>query len=143
MAGTLAKKRVKETIISVINREIANQRHLLEELQYRYERVSDDEETRETIRSAWEKYQLLLEPHGATGWAGLQHFIEETKIDGLMVSVETAHPAKFPEEIDRLLSITPDLPKSLARIEELEESYIQLPNDYQQFRNLLLEKYRP
>lgn len=103
----------------------------------------DDTETRETIRSAWEKYKLLLEPHGATGWAGLQHFIRETKTDGLMVSVETAHPAKFPEEIDRLIAMTPDVPESLARIEKLEESYIQLPNDYQQFRDLLLEKYRP
>ena len=101
----------------------------------------DDEETRKIIRLAWEKYKLLLEPHGATGWAGLQHFIQETGDEGLMVSIETAHPAKFPEEINRLLSITPEVPESLVRIEELEESYIRLPNDYQQFKNLLLEKY--
>ncbi|MBN2028729.1 threonine synthase [bacterium] len=102
----------------------------------------DDKETRETIRSAWGKYRLMLEPHGATGWAGLQHFIRETKTDGLMVSVETAHPAKFPEEIEQLLSITPPVPKSMIRLEEMKESYLQLPIDYQRFHHLLLEKYR-
>ena len=102
----------------------------------------DDEETRKTIQSAWRKYNLLLEPHGAAGWAGLQHFIQVTKAEGLMVSVETAHPAKFPEEINRLLSITPSIPPSLAEIEDKEESYIRLSNDYNEFRNLLLEKYK-
>ncbi len=102
----------------------------------------DDKETCETIQAAWKKYGVLLEPHGATGWAGLQHFIRKTKTDSLMVSVETAHPAKFPEEINRLLSITPAVPESLDRIEKMEESYLQLPNDYQRFHHLLLEKYR-
>jgi threonine synthase len=100
-----------------------------------------DDETRETIQSAWLKHRLLLEPHGAVGWAGLERFVKETQADGLMVSVETAHPAKFPEEIERLLSLTPDVPKSLVGLEAKEEHYTQLPNDYNAFRNLLLQRY--
>ena len=100
-----------------------------------------DEETRRTIKSAWEKHSLLLEPHGAVGWAGLEHFIREGGADGLMVSVETAHPAKFPEEIKQLFSFSPEVPESLAELEKKEERYIRLASDYEAFRNLLLERY--
>jgi len=100
----------------------------------------DDTETRETIRSAWERHQLLLEPHGAVGWAGLQRFLEDHDEDIPMVSVETAHPAKFPEEIENLLGITPEIPASLKAVEEKEEHYLQYPCDYQAFKNLLVER---
>lgn len=100
-----------------------------------------DNETRQTIKSAWEKYHLLLEPHGAVGWAGLRHFIEEEGVKGLMISLETAHPAKFPEEIAQLLSHTPEVPESLSGLEEKQEQYLNLPGNYDTFRDLLLEKY--
>jgi threonine synthase len=101
-----------------------------------------EEETRATIRSAWEKYKLLLEPHGAVGWAGLEHYMEEENYDGLTVSVETAHPAKFPEEIEELLSFSPELPKMIAEIENKQENYLCIENDYQEFYQLLTEKYK-
>jgi threonine synthase len=100
-----------------------------------------EEETRNTIKTAWERYKLLLEPHGAVGWAGLERFSKEENADRLMVSIETAHPAKFPEEIETLLSFNPEVPESLAKLENKEESSIDLPNDYQDFKKLLLERY--
>ncbi len=103
----------------------------------------DDNETRETIRNAWENHHLLLEPHGAVGWAGLYRFIKEENLpdDLLTVSVETAHPAKFPEEIEGLLGFSPDVPESLSAIENKKEHYLNLPNNYSAFRGLLQEKY--
>lgn len=102
-----------------------------------------DSETRETIRKAWESHRLLLEPHGAVGWTGLEHFVKEEKIPGdtLMVSVETAHPAKFPEEIEELLGFSPEVPESLSALENKKEHYLNLPNDYSAFRDLLQERY--
>lgn len=103
--------------------------------------ISDDE-TRRTIKSAWKKHRLLLEPHGAVGWAGMEHFIRDEEARGLMVSLETAHPAKFPEEIEQLLAYAPEVPESLSGLEKKEEQqYLQLPNNYDTFRNLLLENY--
>jgi threonine synthase len=101
----------------------------------------EDEETRKTIHTAWEKYQLLLEPHGAVGWAALEHYIAENNPDELLVSVETAHPAKFPEEIEQLLSFSPEIPKSIAEIENKKEKYQMIENDYHLFNKLLIEKY--
>ncbi len=102
--------------------------------------VSDDE-TRRTIRSAWEKYRVLIEPHGAVGWHALEKYVAETGDDSLMVSVETAHPAKFPEEIQRLTGIVPDVPPSLAGIESKPEHYDEMPVDYETFKAILKEKY--
>ena len=104
--------------------------------------VSDDE-TRATIREAWRRYAVLLEPHGAVGWAGLRRFLADpaAPADPLAVSIETAHPAKFPEEIQSLLGIEPELPPSLTGIESKPEQYGHLTTDYVPFRALLKERY--
>ena len=103
-----------------------------------------DEQTRQTIRKAWEKHRLLLEPHGAVGWAGLQAYLSaeaKNAKDKLCVSLETAHPAKFPEEINSLLGFDPQLPPSLQGIEEKPEQYDSIPTDYKAFKEYLLERY--
>jgi len=100
-----------------------------------------EEETRTVIKEAWQKHKLLLEPHGAVGWAGLNHYIQKEKAKGLMVTVETAHPAKFPDEIEALLHFTPDVPQSLIDVEKKEEHYLKLPADYSAFSDLLIKQY--
>jgi len=104
-----------------------------------------DEETRATIRSAWEKYRLLLEPHGAVGWRGLERFLEtgspEAGPEQLRVTLETAHPAKFPEQIRDILNLDPELPPSLKGLEEKPEHYDILENNYTAFREYLKLKY--
>ncbi|MHC4601654.1 MAG: PALP domain-containing protein, partial [Planctomycetota bacterium] len=62
----------------------------------------DDKETRETIEGVYRRHGAMLEPHGAVGWAGLMRFLEDHPDESgtPAVSFETAHPAKFPEEIE-------------------------------------------
>ncbi len=103
-----------------------------------------DKATRDTIIEAWELYRVLLEPHGAVAWKGLIDLLEcnpEIEENELCVVLETAHPAKFPEEINNLLGIDPELPASLLGIEEKEEKYDQLPKDYEAFKAYLKNKY--
>jgi threonine synthase len=104
--------------------------------------ISDDE-TRATIREAWQRHATLLEPHGAVGWAGMRRFLAEpgAPADPLAVSIETAHPAKFPEEIQALLGIDPVLPPSLAGIESKPEQYGHLTTEYPPFRDFLKERF--
>jgi threonine synthase len=104
--------------------------------------ISEDE-TRAAIRDAWERHKTLLEPHGAVGWAGLERFLAASgaPADPLSVSVETAHPAKFPEEIKALLGIDPDPPQSLAGLESKPETYGRLTTDYEPFRDLLRKRF--
>jgi len=100
-----------------------------------------EEETRQTIKAAWQDHRLLLEPHGAVGWAGLQRYAASEKTKGLMISVETAHPAKFPEEIQALLGFDPEVPAALTGLEKKKENWSRLPVDYDAFRNLLINTY--
>ena len=104
-----------------------------------------DVETEETIRTAYRNHRLILEPHGSVGWAGLMRHLEKNPdcdtTDQLFVSLETAHPAKFPEEIEDLLHLTPEVPESLSHLDQKEESYIEIDNDYSLFHKLLNERY--
>jgi threonine synthase len=104
-----------------------------------------DAETKQTIKSAWENYQLLLEPHGAVGWRGLEVFLQQNpEFDNpqqLCVSLETAHPAKFPEQINEILNFDPELPPSLQGLEDKPEKYDTLENDYEAFKDYLKRKY--
>jgi threonine synthase len=101
----------------------------------------NDEDTRNTIQRAWQLNHLLLEPHGAVGWLGLDRYLRANRSEAVAVSVETAHPAKFPEEIERLLGFSPEVPASLAEVERKQEKYRTMANDYEAFRKLLRETY--
>jgi threonine synthase len=104
-----------------------------------------DAKTRTSIQEAWKKHKLLLEPHGSVGWAGLEEYClqhqDECNEDQLCVSLETAHPAKFPEEIEKLLGFDPALPPSLEGLEGKKESYDHLANDYSDFKRYLIKTY--
>jgi len=104
-----------------------------------------DELTRETIKSAWEKHNLLLEPHGAVGWSALEKFIDKypgmNNPNQLFISLETAHPAKFPGEITSILGIDPPLPESLKGLENRPEFVQELRKDYREFKTFLQDNY--
>ena len=99
-----------------------------------------DRETLETIRRAYESYGTILEPHGAVGWRGLEAYLRHSGYAGLCVSLETAHPAKFPEEILKTIGIDPELPESMKGLDRKTGEADPLPNDYAQFRDYLLRR---
>jgi threonine synthase len=101
-----------------------------------------DDETREEIASCYNQYKLLLEPHGAVAWRGTnEYFRKYNNNKQLSISLETAHPAKFPEELQRVISINPPLPASLAGIEDKPEHYDSLENSYEEFKDFIKKNY--
>ncbi|HOP48973.1 MAG TPA: hypothetical protein PK874_15075, partial [Desulfobacteraceae bacterium] len=53
------------------------------------------------------------------------------------ICLETAHPAKFPEEIEKLLGLTVPVPESMQNIDLREGSAVAMSGDYSSFRNYL------
>lgn len=102
-----------------------------------------DKETEQTIEDEYKQTKTLLEPHGAVGWAGLKHYLKDNPEDNerLCVSLETAHPAKFPEKICEILSIDPSLPPSLQNLENKDEYITPMLNDYNAFAKYLMENF--
>jgi len=100
-----------------------------------------DADTRETISDIFRKYNILLEPHGAIAWQAIKEYSRSLKQNQsgkqLFISLETAHPAKFPEELRQIIKIDPVLPDSLSGIAEKEENYLSAGNDYEKIKDLI------
>jgi len=101
-----------------------------------------DEETTATIKRVYDLFHVLLEPHGAVGWKGLERYLEVSGDFPLCVSLETAHPAKFPDEIKLLLGISPELPQSMKDIDQRSGEPAMLSGSYNEFRNYLCSHLR-
>jgi len=71
------------------------------------------------------------------GWRGLERYLEQTGKTALCVSLETAHPAKFPEEIESLLGISPELPASMRGIDSRSGEPLLMTADYEALRQFL------
>jgi len=85
---------------------------------------------------------LLLEPHGAVAWRGFLDWQEQEPLNGLPVAVlETANPAKFPEEIEKNMGWSPDVPPAMAAAIQQPEDFDRMGADYDPFKQYLLEKH--
>ncbi|HZL12714.1 MAG TPA: threonine synthase [Verrucomicrobiae bacterium] len=101
-----------------------------------------DQRTRETIREVWNKYELLLEAHGAVAWRGFEDWLETEPLNGLpAVILETANPAKFPEEIEKTIGFAPDVPPAMTAAIKLPEDFDRMGADYGKFREYLIAKH--
>jgi threonine synthase len=117
----------------------------LQEMRRRIFSVSiSDEETKKTIRRVYEQYNILLEPHGAVGWKGLELYLEACcgPIAEPCVCLETAHPAKFPDEIQALTGVEPSVPPALAGLDGLREHFAEMHADYADLKSHLMQEYR-
>ncbi len=101
-----------------------------------------DERTREAFLDYWKKYNSLLEPHGAVAWQGFLDWLKTESLDGFPAAIiETANPAKFPEEIEKAFGWSPDVPPAMAAMIRLPESFDSMKADYGAFRDYLLKKH--
>ena len=104
-----------------------------------------DEETKNTVENVYRKYGILLEPHGAVAWEGTKKYsgLDNNTKPGkpLCISLETAHPAKFPEEIRQILNFEPPLPISMDGLEEKPENYFSMDNNYRLLKDFILKNY--
>ena len=118
-----------------------------------------DERTRTTIQEVWHKHRLLLEPHGAVAWRGFQDWLESEQ-SGVPASagsgrlkaelqtgsvpavvLETANPAKFPEEIERMMGWSPDIPPAMEATNKMPEDFDRMGADYDKFRDYLVQRH--
>lgn len=103
----------------------------------------NNDDTKATIKEVYDKYKVVLEPHGSVGWTCLNRYMVENGDDKgqLYVSLETAHPAKFPDSIVDLLGIDPELPESMKGLEDKIEQFDTIETTYESFKAYLKENY--
>jgi threonine synthase len=87
---------------------------------------TDEAQTAETIRQTLAESGELLDPHTAVGYAvALQRATAQVP----MVTLATAHPAKFPDAVEAASGVRPQLPTRLGDLMSRTEVYDVLPND--------------
>jgi threonine synthase len=87
----------------------------------------DDAQTLEVMRSVHASTGMLLDPHSAVAVGAAEALRSE--LGPMVVSLATAHPAKFPDAVRRATGVHPPLPPHLADLFERPERSTRLPND--------------
>ena len=99
-----------------------------------------DEETRGAMRLVWDEYGYVLDPHGAVGYLAWQAF-QALHAGYKGIILETAHPAKFLDEVETTLSANIDIPERLQVLaNKIKQAHLMEVN-FDEFRAFLLDTY--
>lgn len=88
--------------------------------------TSDEAATSRTIAETWARSAYLLDPHTAVGVAVARNL---ARGPGPMITLATAHPAKFPAAVKAATGIEPALPSWLGDLYQRPERVEVLAND--------------
>lgn len=98
---------------------------------------ASEEETLATIQSARASMGELLCPHSAVGVKVAE---EQRDPDTPMITLATAHPAKFPDAVEKASGVRPGLPQRMADLYERPERVTRVPNDLDALETHIREK---
>ena len=97
--------------------------------------ISEDE-TLKTIKTVYEKFNIVLDPHTAIGYGAF----DKVNLKGNNVVLATAHPCKFPDAIKRSININAKLPDELSFIMEEKEDYDIIENNLEKIKQHIKER---
>ena len=83
----------------------------------------------------------VLDPHSAVGTRAGRALLKDDP-QTPVVALSTAHPAKFPDAVERATGLRPALPPHMADLMEREESFTVLPNDQAAVERFIRERAR-
>ena len=90
----------------------------------------DDEQTLATMKDVYQKSAMLIDPHTAVGLSAARQSVGVNYPKGQsIITLATAHPAKFPDAVRRATGQTPQLPEHLADLMSRPERIVSLPNN--------------
>jgi len=98
-------------------------------------RVSE-EETSATIRDMHARTGEVLCPHTAVGVKVAGEHLGATPV----VTLATAHPAKFPDAVEAATGRRPALPSRMANLYDRSERVTEVPNDLSAIEDLIRER---
>jgi threonine synthase len=97
-----------------------------------------DQETIASIKSIHEKYNYIIDPHGAVGCFVNEKYKKLNPDSAHTIALETAHPAKFAECVEPALNMKVDMPARLAACLEKEKNAQKISSDFDTFKESLI-----
>ena len=89
------------------------------------------------IRTIRDETGEILCPHSAVG---VKVAREHLRAGVPMITLATAHPAKFPDAVEQAVGIRPALPPHMAGLFDRPERQTRIENDVDALKSLILER---
>jgi threonine synthase len=96
-----------------------------------------DADTEQAIKKVFYNNRYLLDPHGAVGYLALERYLEQ-HAGSKGFFLETAHPVKFPDSVERIIEQPVTIPESVKKIMNKKKESILMDADYELFKEYLL-----
>ncbi len=100
-----------------------------------------ESETTDEIRRTWRETGYVLDPHTATGVSAARARLARNPATPV-VALSTAHPAKFPDAIERAIGLRPQPPQNIATRLDAPERFTILENDGARIAEFILQHAR-
>jgi len=101
----------------------------------------NDAETAKAISSLYQQTGYILDPHGAVAYLGLQRYLD-TQPGLVGVFLGTAHPAKFIDVVNPLISENVNIPERLKKILDRPKHSIRMSSRFEDLKQYLLRTHR-
>lgn len=89
-----------------------------------------DQQTVAAMEQVWQQHGYMLDPHGAVGYLGLKHYMEQHGGNATGIFLETAHPVKFADTAPKGLQGAITVPNRVKALFDQPKHAVLLPNDY-------------
>ena len=96
-----------------------------------------DEQIRATRQQCFAETGYILDPHGACGYQALKDLLKDGETG---VFCETAHPAKFKEKVDEILSADIEIPQRLQEFMKGTKQSIPMSKEFKDFKEFLMKE---
>ena len=96
-----------------------------------------NEQIAETIKEVKAETGYVCDPHGACGYRALKEGLQAGEVG---VFLETAHPAKFKDTVDRILGADIEIPAKLQAFMKGKKQSVPMTKDFADFKQFLLKE---
>lgn len=100
----------------------------------------DDADTEKAVLEVKGTYGYMIDPHGAVAYLALKEY-QQKYPNTRGVILETAHPAKFLDDMERIIGDKMAVPERLLSLSDKEKTALMTPNRFEFFKNWLLDNY--
>jgi threonine synthase len=95
------------------------------------------------MRWACEEAGQVIDPHTAIGLAAARRTVAAVPPGTPIVTLATAHPAKFRDAVERATGARPTLPARVGDLFEREERFVTLPATLEAIGGYVAERATP
>jgi len=100
----------------------------------------NDEQTSKAVQEVHSKYSYIIDPHGAVAYLALSEF-QQKHPDTIGVLLETAHPAKFLDDMNSILGHNIGVPERLSVLADKPKDALLIDTNFETFKKQLIGKY--